>query len=71
MAHDAAAEGGREGAHGERREGDAERAAGDRTLVEEPAQPDEARVHRQRRGVDVEVTGVDLDGGRLYPPAKT
>ena len=71
MAHDAAPEGDREDDHGERREGDAEGAAGDRSLVEEPAQPDEARVHRQRRGVDVEVTGVDLDRGRLYSPAKT
>ena len=71
MAHDAAAEGGREGDHGERREGDAEGAAGDRTLVEEAAQPDEARVHRQRRGVDVEVTGVNLDRGPRYPPATT
>ena len=58
MGHDAPAEDGHEHEHGQRRECDAKGAAGHRPLVEESTQPDKARVHRERRGVDVEVPRV-------------
>ena len=68
MGHDAATEDGREREHGQRREGDAEGAAGHWPLVEEPAQPDKMRVHRERGGLHVEVPRVYLDRGRSNPP---
>ena len=68
MGHDAATEDGREHEHGQRREGDAEGAAGHWPLVEEPAQPDKAGVHRERGGVDVKVSRVYLHRGRLKSP---